>query len=227
MLFIQVFEDILVIELVVEDGCVFGVWLECVSVLFEFVFIVVFKVLLVGGGLGGFYVYIMNLKCIWGQVIGMVVCVGVVIFDLEFVQFYFIVFDIGEDFVFLVIEVLWGEGVILINCYGEWFMLVVYFDVEFVLCDIVVWVIFVEIEVGNCFMFDICQVLGVEVLMVFLLVVEICVCVGIDLVVELIFVIVVVYYYMGGINVDQNGCISIENFWVCGEVLLIGLYGVN
>lgn len=135
--------------------------------------------------------------------------------------------DVGEDFVFLVIEVLCGEGVMFINKDGECFMFLVYFDVEFVLCDIVVCVVFVQYQVGNCLMFDMCEVIGVEIIDFFFFVVEYCVCNGIDLLMQLIFVVFVVYYYMGGIVIDVEGCVSFGNFWVCGEVSLMGLYGFN
>lgn len=70
----------------IEDGVVIGVvimqsdvdWLVLIM-LWGLVYF------LVGGGFGGFYVLIINLYCICGQVIGMVVCVGVVIVDVEFV----------------------------------------------------------------------------------------------------------------------------------------------
>lgn len=48
-----------------------------------------------------------------------------------------------------------------------------------------------------------------------------------DLIKEFIFVVLVVYYYMGGLVIDVYGEIFIGGFWVCGEVVGIGVYGVN
>lgn len=50
---------------------------------------------------------------------------------------------------------------------------------------------------------------------------------GIDIVKELILVVLVVYYMCGGVVIDFVGCIDFVGLYVVGEILYMGLYGVN
>lgn len=51
--------------------------------------------------------------------------------------------------------------------------------------------------------------------------------VGVDSVKESISVRSIVYYIMGGIEIDQNCEIRIKGLFVVGECFFVGLYGVN
>lgn len=37
----------------------------------------------------------------------------------------------------------------------------------------------------------------------------------------------VVYYICGGVLIDLNGCMDLGGLYVVGEIVFIGLYGVN
>lgn len=54
-----------------------------------------------------------------------------------------------------------------------------------------------------------------------------CFSLGIDIIKDYIFVVLVVYYLCGGIKVDLDGQSSINCLYVIGECLCIGLYGGN
>lgn len=102
------------------------------------------------------------------------------------------------DKVFQVFWYEWCKGNIIFMLCGD----VVYFD----LCY------FGEKKLYECLLF-ICELVKVYV--------------GVDLVKELILVCLIVYYIMGGIEIDQNCEICIKGLFVVGECFFVGLYGVN
>lgn len=44
---------------------------------------------------------------------------------------------------------------------------------------------------------------------------------------QFILVVLVVYYICGGVVIDMVGCIDLLGLYVVGEMVYIGLYGVN
>lgn len=98
------------------------------------------------GGYGWVYNIIFNDYVFIGDGLVMVAIVGIFLEDMEFVQFYFMgLYLVGV----LIFEVVWGEGVYLINSEGCRFMEDYVFScMELVFRDIIFWVIILEIWVG-------------------------------------------------------------------------------
>lgn len=199
-----------------------------------------FKVVIfVIGGFGKIFKIILNVYMFMGDGVGIVWCKGFFFEDLEFFQFYLIGF-VGFGIFF--IEGVCGEGVIFCNVFGEWFMECYVFMIkDFVLCDIVVCCMVQEVVEGcgvgfykDYVLLD-CMYLGVEVFEIkFFDIIEfVCMYLGVDLVVEFVLVMLIVYYVMGGIFMNNNGEVFVDNdivvfgFYVVGECVCVLVYGVN
>lgn len=237
------FNEWYVVDLVKnQDGVVVGIIVICIEI-GEIVYICFKVVVLVIGGVGCIYVFIINVLINIGDGVGMVLCVGVLVQDIEMWQFYLIgIVGVGV----LVIEGCCGEGGYLINVYGECFMECYVLNVkDLVGCDVVVCFMVKEVLVGNGVGLNKDYVLlkfdyfGEEVLYSCLF--GICelfkIFVYVDLVVVLILVILICYYMMGGVVINIYGQVIIqdvngndqivEGLFVVGEVVCVLVYGVN
>lgn len=203
-----------------------------------------FKVIVfVIGGLGCIYLLIINVLINIGDGVGMVLCVGLFVQDIEMWQFYFIgIVGVGV----LVMEGCWGEGGYFINKDGECFMEWYVFNVkDLVGCDVVVCFMMQEILDGcGCglegdYVMLKLDYLGEEVLYKWLLgICELVIMfVVFDLVKVFILVVFICYYMMGGILINIYGQVIIcdvdgkdkivEGLYVVGEVVCVFVYGVN
>lgn len=242
--YIIIFFEWYVLDLVKnQDGVVVGCIVLCIEI-GEVVYFKVCVIVLVIGGVGCIYQFIINVYINIGDGVGMVICVGVLVQDMEMWQFYLIgIVGVGV----LVIEGCCGEGGYLLNKYGECFMECYALNVkDLVGCDVVVCFIMIEICEGcGCdglwglyvkLKFD---YLGKEVFEFCLLgILEFfCIFVYVDLVKELILVILICYYMMGGILIKVIGQVLIVNekgedvvvlgLFVVGEIVCVLVYGVN
>lgn len=129
----------------------------------------------------------------------------------------------------MIIEVLCGEGVNF--CYVDGICFMYKFDEcgDFVLCDVVVCVIDYEMKwLGvDCMYLDISYKFVDFIVKYFFNIYWKCCLFGIDIICEFILVVFVVYYSCGGVMIDFNVKIDLNNVYVIGEVVYIGLYGVN
>lgn len=175
-----------------------------------------------------------------GDLMSIYYCKGLFLQDMEFYQFYFIgLVKLG----ILVMEGICGEGGILCNFNGECFMeCYVLIIKDFVLCDIVVCFMIIEICEG-CGVGKDKDVIYIDLIYLLCEVIEgkfveiidfVCIYLGQDLVKDFVMVQLIVYYVMGGIFIDFNGlCFSdgnggfIEGLYVVGEQVCVLLYGVN
>lgn len=238
----QFFVEWMVFDLICDvDGDVFGV------MVFEMemgdVYIMEGKMMLfVMGGVGWIFVVLINVFINIGDGFGMVVCLGIVLQDMEFWQFYLIgVVGVGV----LIIEGVCGEGGILCNVNGECFMeCYVLMLKDLVLCDFVLCLMDQEIKEGcgvglnkDYVLFDLLYI-GVEMIMkCLLLICEIVLkFVNVDVIKELILVVLMIYYQMGGILINIYGQVVgmlcgykdlVNGFYVVGECLCVFVYGVN
>lgn len=129
----------------------------------------------------------------------------------------------------MIIEVFCGEGVNFCYVDGIWFMYKFDEWVDLVFCDVVVWVIDYEMKCFgvDCMYLDISYKLVDFIVKYFFNIYCKCCLLGIDIIWEFIFVVFVVYYSCGGVMIDFNVKIDLDNVYVIGEVVYIGFYGVN
>lgn len=124
-----------------------------------------------------------------------------------------------------VLEVVRGEGGCLVDENGCRIMVEWYFLGDLVLRDIVLWVIYEEMVKGNCVYIDFSVIFDFE--MCFFIIIVICEKVGIDIYSGKIFVVLGMYFLMGGVLVNCWGEMIVLGFYVIGEIVCFGLYGVN
>lgn len=78
---------------------------------------------------------------------------------------------------------------------------------------------------GNCVYIDCSVIFYFEVC--FFIIIVICEKVGVDIKSGKIFVVLGMYFLMGGVLVNCWGEMIVLGFYVIGEIVCIGLYGVN
>lgn len=240
---VEFYIEYFVVDLIMsDDGVCIGVvcWKLDDGIMYVFN---VKMVVLVIGGYGCVYFLVILVYICMGDGGGMVVCVGLLLQDMEFVQFYLIgIYGLGC----LIIEGVCGEGGYLINLEGECFMecyVLQYKDL--VLCDYVLCCMIMEIcegcgvGVNGDYISLNLNYLFVEVLVECLLGIleSVKIFVGVDVIKELIFVLLIVYYNMGGILINYWGevlnlivedlNVIVLGLMVVGEVGCVLVYGVN
>jgi L-aspartate oxidase len=183
--------------------------------------------LLAAGGAGSLYLKTTNPPSVRGLALGMAGRAGAVIADAEFVQFHPTAMDVGIDPNPLATEALRGEGAILVNKYGERYMLDVHKDAELAPRDIVARANFHQHQAGNVPMLDTREAIGAQIKDEFISVYRYCQQAGIDPIKEMIPIVPAAHYHMGGVATDKTGRSSIEGLWVSGEAASTGLHGAN
>ncbi|ANY85095.1 L-aspartate oxidase (plasmid) [Microvirga ossetica] len=183
-------------------------------------------VVLATGGLGGLYAHTTNPLSAHGGGLALAARAGVVLRDLEFVQFHPTAIAVGLDPMPLATEALRGEGARLVNSHGEHFMQSIP-GAELAPRDVVARAIFAQIQSGERVFLDTRHVLGEQVTTKFPGVTALCRAAGLDPVRDPIPVRPAAHYHMGGIQVDDQGRCSVEGLWAGGEVASTGLHGAN
>lgn len=180
-------------------------------------------VILATGGVGGLYAATTNPLGAVGRGITMAARAGAVLSDLEFVQFHPTALDIGEDPAPLATEALRGEGAYLVNSRGERFMLDTHEMGELAPRDVVSRSMFAQIQKGRKVYLD-CRHINVAHFPALL---QACARASLNPAHDLIPVMPVAHYHMGGVATDLNGRTSVPGLWACGEVAATGLHGAN
>lgn len=180
-------------------------------------------VILATGGIGGLYAATTNPLGAVGRGIAMAARAGAVLSDLEFVQFHPTALDIGEDPAPLATEALRGEGAHLLNSRGERFMLDYHEMGELAPRDVVSRGMFAQIQKGRKVYLD-CRHINVAH---FPALIQACARANLNPAHDLVPVMPVAHYHMGGIATDLNGRTSVPGLWACGEVAATGLHGAN
>src|SRR5215213_5910387 len=116
---IEVLEKTRILDLIVQDGCVFGVRAAVAGKAVE---IVADATVLATGGCGQVYRYTTNPQVATGDGFAIAHRAGVRLADMEFVQFHPTALDTPENPLALVSEAVRGEGAILVNAKGTRFM---------------------------------------------------------------------------------------------------------
>ena len=185
------------------------------------------NVILATGGLGGIFANTTNPRTSYGEGIALAAEAGAAITDMEFVQFHPTGLDFGLDPTPLATEAIRGEGATLVNQHNERFMLDVHPQAELASRDIIAQSIFDQIEKGNSVFLDCRKNIGNDFGKQFPQVQSYCDNADIDPSSELIPIIPVAHYHIGGVKTDLKGRSSVDGLWCCGEVAATGIHGAN
>ncbi len=209
---IQVLEKARILDLIVEDGVVFGVKAAVAGKAVE---IIADATVLATGGCGQVYRYTTNPQVATGDGYAIAHRAGAKLADMEFVQFHPTALDTPENPLQLISEAVRGEGAVLLNEDGERFMLKKHRLAELAPRDVVAREIFREKAGGRRVWLDSPGIFAI------------CRARGIDPSKDLIPVTPAAHYMMGGVVVDLRGRSSLNRLYACGEVSRTGVHGAN
>ncbi len=223
---IEVLEDVTADDLIVDDGTLRGV-VAHVNGSDEAIALRGRAIVVATGGIGRLYRYTTNPVEATGDGIAMAARAGVLLADMEFVQFHPTALAIGRDPMPLVTEAVRGEGATLINDLGERFMLGIHPDAELGPRDVVARAIFEQLQRGRVVGLDARAAIGPAFATEFPTVFNFCMSAGIDPRAQRIPVAPAAHYHMGGVAVDEWGRTSLPGLWACGEASATGVHGAN
>ncbi len=184
-------------------------------------------IVLATGGLGGIFANTTNPRSSYGEGIALAAQIGATLTDMEFVQFHPTGLDFGLDPTPLATEAIRGAGAHLVNQNNERFMLGVHPEVELAPRDIIAQNIFQQIDKGNSVFLDCRNNIGEHFETQFPQVHSYCVKAELDPSKDLMPIIPVAHYHIGGVKTDLTGRTSVEGLWCCGEVAATGVHGAN
>src|SRR5436190_13052501 len=220
---IEVLEKTRILDLIAEDGIVFGVR---AAVSGKAVEIIADATVLATGGCGQVYRYTTNPQVATGDGYAIAHRAGARLADMEFVQFHPTALDTPENPLQLISEAVRGEGAVLLNEDGKRFMLERHRLAELAPRDVVAREIFRE-RVGGRHVFLDARMLGKNFEQRFPGIFAICRARGVDPSVDLIPVTPAAHYMMGGVVTDLRGRASLNRLYACGEVSRTGVHGAN
>ena len=145
---------------------------------------------------------------------------------MEFIQFHPTGLDFGLDPTPLATEAIRGEGAYLVNQHEERFMLGAHPANELAPRDLIAQSIFNQIERGNSVFLD-CRHIGKNFNTRFPQVYSYCKKADLDPEVDLLPILPVAHYHIGGVKTNLKGQTSVEGLWCCGEVAATGIHGAN
>ena len=183
-------------------------------------------VVLATGGLGGIFANTTNPRSSYGEGVALASHAGATLTDMEFVQFHPTGLDFGLDPTPLATEAIRGEGAYLVNQDEERFMFGIHPDNELAPRDLIAQNIFKQIEKGNSVFLD-CRHMGSNFNTRFPQVSSYCENADLDPERDLLPIIPVAHYHIGGVKTDLKGQTSVEGLWCCGEVAATGIHGAN
>lgn len=222
---LDLYENAFAQELVVRDGRVQGllVRLEDGSQALFTAPVVV----MASGGLGRLYLHTTNPPQSTADGLAMACRAGVLLADLEFVQFHPTALHGGGDPMPLLTEALRGEGAVLIDDGGHRFMPEIHELAELAPRDVVARAIWERRRQGHEVYLDARQAVGDRFPRRFPTVFESCRKAGIDPRRQPIPASPAAHYYIGGAASDTRGRTSLPGLWVCGEASATGVHGAN
>ncbi len=184
------------------------------------------NVVLATGGLGGIFANTTNPRSSYGEGIALAAQAGAVLTDMEFIQFHPTGLDFGLDPTPLATEAIRGDGAYLVNQNEERFMLGVHPENELAPRDLVAQNLFKQIEQGNSVFLD-CRKVSSVFETKYPQVASYCQAAGLNPKKDLLPILPVAHYHIGGVKTDLEGKTSIEGLWCCGEVAATGIHGAN
>jgi L-aspartate oxidase len=219
---ITVIEKARVLDLIVQDGVVYGVR---ASVAGKPVDIIADATVLATGGCGQVYRYTTNPEVATGDGYAIAHRAGARLADMEFVQFHPTALDTPENPLALISEAVRGDGAILVNADGKRFMTERHRLAELAPRDVVAREIFRERAATGAVLLDARKIGDFDTR--FPGIFALCKARGIDPRTDLIPVTPAAHYMMGGVVVDLQGRSTLERLYACGEVSRTGVHGAN
>ncbi|PWI57030.1 L-aspartate oxidase [Sulfoacidibacillus thermotolerans] len=224
---ITVYAKTSVHELAVEDGQCVGVWV--VDEQNELLYYRAKAVVLATGGLGQIYQYTTNHPIATGDGYVLAYHAGATLRDMEFVQFHPTGLRVDSDSssltVPLISEAVRGEGATLVNEHKTPFMHRYHEWKDLASRDIVSRAIFTEMENGHEIFLDARKIKNFSSR--FPSISKQCEKIGISPAQDLIPIVPVAHYSMGGIATDAYGQTSLQRLFAIGEVASSGFHGAN
>lgn len=189
------------------------------------------KVVIASGGIGRVYMNSTNAICATGDGIAAAARAGAALQDMEFVQFHptALVQPNDNGRFFLISEALRGEGAILRNQRGEPFMQGIHPLADLAPRDIVARAMVTEMaKDGESHVYlDITARSRAFLMDRFPTIYGECLLHGLDIARDLIPVMPVQHYFMGGIQTDLDARTNITGLYACGEAACTGVHGAN
>ncbi|MDI3311622.1 MAG: L-aspartate oxidase [Thermoanaerobacterium sp.] len=225
---VNIFEDTLVLDLLVEDNIVKGVLAK--NLISDRFFIVWAKVVILAtGGAGNLFLNTTNPDTSTGDGISLAARQGAVLKDMEFMQFHPTALHDKDGERFLITEAIRGEGGILRNERGVRFMPFYHQLNELAPRDVVSRAILSEISKSkiNYVYLDVSNIDKNLFKKRFPSIFDKIQKMGIDIEKDYIPVSPAAHYYMGGIATDLNGETTIKGLYACGECACTGVQGAN
>jgi len=219
---ITVIEKARVLDLIIQDGIVYGVRASVAGRPFE---IIADATVLATGGCGQVYRYTTNPEVATGDGYAIAHRAGARLADMEFVQFHPTALDTPENPLALISEAVRGDGAILVNADGKRFMTERHRAAELAPRDVVAREIFSERAATGAVYLDARKIGDFDSR--FPGIFALCKARGIDPRTDLIPVTPAAHYMMGGVVVDLQGRSSIQRLYACGEVSRTGVHGAN
>ena len=179
------------------------------------------------GGIGHTFARTTNPAAVSGDGVAMAARAGVGLTDLEFVQFHPTALAVGADPMPLLTEALRGEGATLIDEKGRRYMADVHRDAELAPRDVVARANYRLLAAGGTAYLDATQAVGDAFPQRFPTVCDYAQQYGYDPRVDPLPVSPAAHYYMGGIEVDDDGRSNRIGLWAVGEASSSGVHGAN
>lgn len=184
------------------------------------------RVVLATGGIGGLFFETTNPIGNCGQGLALAALAGVVLTDLEFIQFHPTALDGSGSSMALISEAVRGEGAILVDETGQRFLASIK-GAELAPRDVVARAVWNHLASGHRVFLDAREKPGPAFARHFPAIAAACGKRGIDPGRDLIPIRPAQHYHMGGVAVDGSGRTSVSGLWACGEVASTGLHGAN